>query len=72
MDVGQLTKAIAGAVKASDESAYAIAKGAGVARSQLSRMMRGESGMTADTIERLADYLGLEIIVRPKDERKDR
>jgi hypothetical protein len=29
-------------------------------------MMRGESGMTADTIERLADYLGLRITIEPK------
>lgn len=64
--MGQLTKAIAAAVKASDQTPYAIAKGAGVARSQLSRMMRGESGMTADTIERLADYLGLRITIEPK------
>ena len=64
--MGQLTKAIAAAIKASDETPYAIAEGAGVARSQLSRMMRGESGMTADTIERLADYLGLRITIEPK------
>jgi plasmid maintenance system antidote protein VapI len=64
--VGQLTKAITAAVRASDQTPYAIAKGAGVARSQLSRMMRGESGMTADTIERLADYLGLRITIEPK------
>jgi plasmid maintenance system antidote protein VapI len=68
--MGQLTKAIAAAVKASDETPYAIAKGAGVARSQLSRMMRGESGMTADTIERLADYLGLRITIQPKETRR--
>ena len=67
--MGQLTKAIAAAVRASDETPYAIAKGAGVARSQLSRMMRGESGMNADTIERLADYLGLELVVRRKREK---
>ena len=66
LGMGQLTKAIAAAVKASDETPYAIAKGAGVARSQLSRMMRGQSGMTADTIERLADYLGLRITIEPK------
>lgn len=70
LGMGQLTKAIAAAVRTSDETPYAIAKGAGVARSQLSRMMRGESGMTADTIERLADYLGLEIVIRRKRMRK--
>ena len=64
--MGQLTKAIAAAVKASDQTPYAIAKGAGVARSQLSRLLSGERGMTTDTIERLADYLGLRITIEPK------
>ncbi len=64
--MGLLTDAITAAVKASNESPYAIAKGAGVARSQLSRMMRGESGMNAESIERLADYLGLRITIEPK------
>jgi transcriptional regulator with XRE-family HTH domain len=71
--MGQLTDAIRAAVKASDESQYAIAKGAGVARSQLSRMMRGESGMTTESVERLAAYLGLRITIEPKRKaRKDK
>lgn len=64
--MGQLTKAIAAAVKASDQTPYAIAKGAGVARSQLSRLMSGERGLNTDTIERLADYLGFRITIEPK------
>ena len=62
--MAKLTDAIRAAVKASDQTPYAIAKGAGVARSQLSRLLSGESGMTVDTIERLAEYLGLEIVIR--------
>lgn len=53
-------------MKESDQTPYAIAKGAGVARSQLSRLLSGERGMTMDTIERLADYLGLRITIEPK------
>jgi transcriptional regulator with XRE-family HTH domain len=64
--MGQLTKAIAAAVKASGQTPYAIAKGADVARSQLSRLLSGERGLNTDTIERLADYLGLEITIKPK------
>jgi transcriptional regulator with XRE-family HTH domain len=37
-----------------------------VARSQLSRLLSGESGLSVDTIERLADYLGLQITIEPK------
>lgn len=66
LGMGQLTKAIAAAVKASDQTPYAIAKGAGVARSQLSRLLSGERGLNTDTIERLADYLGLKITIEPK------
>jgi DNA-binding phage protein len=64
--MARLTNAIRAAVKTSDQTPYAIAKGAGVARSQLSRLLSRESGMTVDTIERLADYLGLTITVEPK------
>jgi transcriptional regulator with XRE-family HTH domain len=64
--MGQLTKAIAAAVKASDQSPGAIAKGAGVARSQLSRLLSGERGLNTDTIERLAEYLELRITIEPK------
>ena len=70
MGMAKLTDAIRAAVKASDQTPYAIAKGANVARSQLSRLLSGESGMTVDTIERLADYLGLRITLEPKGKTK--
>lgn len=64
--MGKLTDAIAAAVKASDQTPYAIAKGAGVARSQLSRLLSGERGLNSETIELLADYLDLRITIEPK------
>lgn len=64
--MAKLTNAIKAAVKASDQTPYAIAEGAKVARSQLSRLLSGESGMTVDTIERLADYLKLRITLQRK------
>ncbi len=64
--VARLTIAIQEAIRASDETPYAIAKGAGVARSQLSRLLSGESGLSVDSIERLADYLGLRITIELK------
>ncbi len=70
--MGQLTKAIQAAVKASERTPYAIAKGAGVARSQLSRLLSGERGLNSETIEKLAEHLGLDIVVRPKRTRKGR
>ena len=54
------------AVEASGETRYAIAKASGVSQGQLSRLVSGERAMTVDTIERLADYLGLRITIEPK------
>lgn len=71
--MAKLTNAMRAAIKASEQTPYAIAKGANVAGSQLSRLLSGESGMTVDTIERLADYLGLRIVIEPKGKsRKER
>jgi hypothetical protein len=41
-----------------------------VHRSQLSRLLSGQCGMSVDTIERLADYLGLQITIEPKRKNK--
>jgi plasmid maintenance system antidote protein VapI len=39
----------------------------------LSRLLSGKRGLSTDTIERLADYLGLRITIKPKDKtRKER
>jgi len=68
--MGQLTDAIVAEIKASEQSPGAIAKGANVARSQLSRLLSGERGLSADGIERLAEYLGLRITIKPKGKTK--
>lgn len=65
LGMGQLTKAIAEALKASEQTPYAIAKGAGIARSQLSRLMSGERGLNTETVEKLAAYLELKITIEP-------
>ena len=64
--MAKITNAIRAAVRASDQTPYAIGKGANVARSQLSRLLSGKSGMMVGTIERLADYLNLQITIEPK------
>lgn len=68
--MGTLAKAIAKAIQASGERPAAIARGANVARSQLSRLLSGERGLSTDTAERVAAYLGLEIVVRRKGTNK--
>jgi transcriptional regulator with XRE-family HTH domain len=70
--MGQLLDAIRVAVESSDKTRYRIAKESGVSAGQLSRLVNGERGMTVDTIERLADYLGLQITIAPKTKKKGR
>ena len=58
------------AVENSNESRYRIAHGSGVAASQLARLVSGERGLSIESAEKLADYLGLEITLRPKRRRR--
>lgn len=66
MGMARLTDAIRRAVEASGKTRYRIAKESGVSAGQLCRLVNGERGLSVDTIERLADYLGLRITIEPK------
>jgi antitoxin component HigA of HigAB toxin-antitoxin module len=54
------------AMESRGQSRYRISKETGIAESVLSRFMSRETALTVETVERLADYLGLEIVLRPK------
>jgi len=54
------------AIETSDKTRYWLSKKSLIPQSQLSRLMTGEKGLSFDALERLADALGVEIIVRPK------
>jgi antitoxin component HigA of HigAB toxin-antitoxin module len=54
------------AMESSGQSRYRISKETGIAESVLSRFMSAKTALTVETVERLADYLGLEIVLRPK------
>ena len=60
------------AIEMSGKTRYRIAKESGVAQSQLSRLMSGERGLSVETVERLAECLGLEIEIRSTRRRKGR
>jgi transcriptional regulator with XRE-family HTH domain len=64
--MSNLVDSIRQAVEASGKTRYRIAKESGVSAGQLSRLVNGERGMTVETIERLADALGLAIKLEPK------
>ena len=63
---GTITEAVRRAIEESGLSRYAIAKASGVTQAALSRFVAGKRGLTTDTLDRLADVLGLEIVVRKR------
>lgn len=70
--MGRLLDDIRDAIEASGQTRYRIAKESGIAESVLSRLMSGERGLSIEGMERLAEYLGLEIVIRPKGRRRGR
>lgn len=64
--MARLTDQLIRAIETSGDSRYAISKGSGINQSVLSRLVNGENSMSAESAERLADYLGMEIVLRPK------
>lgn len=60
------------AIQVSGKSRYRISKETGMSEGQLSELMAGTKGLSIEALERLAYYLGLEIVVRQKRPRKGR
>ncbi len=68
--MSKLLDEIRAAILKSGLSRYRIAKDTGIGQPQLSRLMTGERGLSIEAIERLADYLELQIVVRPKQRKR--
>ncbi|GAB5444703.1 MAG: hypothetical protein Fues2KO_50520 [Fuerstiella sp.] len=64
--MGAIVEQLRGAIEASEKSRYRIARETGISESQLSRFMTGEKGLSPDAMEKVADCLNLEFILRPK------
>lgn len=47
-------------------SRYEISRQTGIAQSQLSRLYHGEAGLGFDALDRLAECIDVEIVVRPR------
>jgi plasmid maintenance system antidote protein VapI len=61
----KLSDEIRDAVNASGMSRYAICKTLGIAEATMSRFMNDKGGLSMEFIDRLADLLGLHMVVRP-------
>ncbi|MBN2129816.1 MAG: hypothetical protein JW741_09980 [Sedimentisphaerales bacterium] len=54
------------AIRASDKSRYRLWQETGIDQGQLARFMAEDCGLSVESTERVAEALGLEIVVRPK------
>jgi len=54
------------AIRTSKRSRYSISKEIDIRESQLCEFMGGTKGLSVESLERVADCLGLEVTIRPK------
>lgn len=66
----KLSDQIRQAVDGCGQTRYAIAKATGIDQATLSRFMSGERGLPMKTLDRLADYLDLNIAAKGGKARK--
>lgn len=65
---GRMTRALREAIDASGLALTELQRRTGVDRSQLSRFMRGERSLTLQSVDSLADELGLRLVYRVRRE----
>jgi transcriptional regulator with XRE-family HTH domain len=65
-----ILEAIRQAIDQCGKTRYRISKETGIGESQLAKLMRGKIGLSIERLEALAEYLDLEIIIRPRHKGK--
>jgi transcriptional regulator with XRE-family HTH domain len=65
--VRRFSDQIRAAVDSSGLSRYRICHEIGLNQGAMSRFMAGKGGLSMDTLDRLAELLGLEIVARPEE-----
>ena len=68
--MSKLLNAIRQAIEQSDTSRYRMSIDLGIDQSQLARIMAGKSGLSLESLEKLAEYLDLEITIKPKHNKR--
>ena len=68
--MSEVLEQIRKAIEQSGTSRYAISKATGIDQGQLSKLMSGQCSISIEKLQKLLDFLGLEIIVRPKRKSK--
>lgn len=67
--MAKLTDQLRKAVDASEMSRYRISKEIGLDQSTLSRFMSGKAGLALETVDKLGELLGLELLTTKKPEK---
>lgn len=62
----KLSDQIRQAIETCGKSRYQIAKETGVDAATLCRFMQGQHGLLMDSLDRIAECIGLEVAVKPK------
>ena len=60
-----ISEQLKSSMRASGQSAYAIAKATGVDKAAISRFYAGKRGLSVTTVETLAQHLGYELRLSP-------
>jgi transcriptional regulator with XRE-family HTH domain len=71
MIADQLRVAVQERIWADDIQQSELARRAGMSEAAVSRFLRGSRGLSYDALDTVLDVLGLEIVIRPRRERKD-
>ncbi|MCC7349412.1 MAG: helix-turn-helix domain-containing protein [Phycisphaerales bacterium] len=61
-----MTAVLLKAIKQSDQSLYAIAKATGMQKTALGRFVSGKQSLRLDFADKLASYLGLELVKKDR------
>ena len=64
--MSKLTDQLRAAIDASGMSRYRVAKEIGLDQSTLSRFMSGKAGLALDTVDKLGDFLALNLVMTKK------
>src|SRR5262245_12490323 len=65
-DMSNIIRQIARAIKQSGKTRYRLSLETGIDQGQLSKLMKGQAGLSTANLEKIADALNLEITLRPK------